>query len=390
MKIHFDNLFADFGHVSLNKKKESLCGDFYITEERGSDTVLVLSDGLGSGVKANILATLTAKMLCTMMIKKLPLDDAVEAIAKTLPVCRVRNMAYSTFTALKISGRQAYLAQYDNPGAILLRDGRSVEYPETSHSIKEKEIREAELTLQKDDVLILMSDGDPNAGMGKTTNGGWGREDVVRFCEQKYKKEMSAQQLAAHIASACVDLNLDETDDDITVLVIKLCERAVTNLMIGPPSQMEKDEAFLKLFFASPGKHIVCGGTTAKFVADHLGEELVSLDDTRCDEVPAMSALKGVDLVTEGLLTIRRLNIYANRYLKDGLAVLGFGRKKDAAARLLEELFENSTDIRIFFGNARNPANTELHIDAGEKLRLTYHLKDCLEKAGKKVKMKIW
>lgn len=202
MKIHFDNLFADFGHVSLNKKKESLCGDFYITEERGSDTVLVLSDGLGSGVKANILATLTAKMLCTMMIKKLPLDDAVEAIAKTLPVCRVRNMAYSTFTALKISGRQAYLAQYDNPGAILLRDGRSVEYPETSHSIKEKEIREAELTLQKDDVLILMSDGVTNAGMGKTTNGGWGREDVVRFCEQKYKKEMSAQQLAAHIASA--------------------------------------------------------------------------------------------------------------------------------------------------------------------------------------------
>lgn len=338
MKIHFDNLFADFGHVSLNKKKESLCGDFYITEERGSDTVLVLSDGLGSGVKANILATLTAKMLCTMMIKKLPLDDAVDAIAKTLPVCRVRNMAYSTFTALKISGRQAYLAQYDNPGAILLREGRSVEYPETSHSIGEKEIREAELTLQKDDVLILMSDGVTNAGMGKTTNGGWGREDVVRFCEQKYKKEMSAQQLAAHIASACVDLNLDETDDDITVLVIKLCERAVTNLMIGPP----------------------------------------------------MSALKGVDLVTEGLLTIRRLNIYANRYLKDGLAVLGFGRNKDAAARLLEELFENSTDICIFFGNARNPANTELHIDAGEKLRLTYHLKDCLEKAGKKVKMKIW
>lgn len=188
MKIHFDNLFADFGHVSLNKKKESLCGDFYITEERGSDTVLVLSDGLGSGVKANILATLTAKMLCTMMIKKLPLDDAVEAIAKTLPVCRVRNMAYSTFTALKISGRQAYLAQYDNPGAILLRDGRSVEYPETSHSIKEKEIREAELTLQKDDVLILMSDGVTNAGMGKTTNGGWGRGGCSPLLRTKIQK----------------------------------------------------------------------------------------------------------------------------------------------------------------------------------------------------------
>ena len=77
MRVYFDNLFADFAHVSLNKKKESLCGDFYIMEERGSDTVLVLSDGLGSGVKANILATLTAKMLCTMMIKKIHLEEAV-------------------------------------------------------------------------------------------------------------------------------------------------------------------------------------------------------------------------------------------------------------------------------------------------------------------------
>ncbi len=193
-----------------------------------SDTVLVLSDGLGSGMKANIMATLTAKMLCTMMIKKLPLDDDVEAIAKTLPVCHVRNMAYS-ITALKISGREAYLAQNDNPGPLLLRDGKSVAYPETAHNMGEKEIREAELTLEKDDVLILMSDGVTNAGMGKTTDGGWGRDNVVRFCEQKYKKDMSAQELASHIASACVDLNSDETDDDITVLVIKLCERAVTN-----------------------------------------------------------------------------------------------------------------------------------------------------------------
>ena len=193
-----------------------------------SDTVLVLSDGLGSGMKANIMATLTAKMLCTMMIKKLPLDDDVEAIAKTLPVCHVRNMAYS-ITALKISGREAYLAQNDNPGPLLLRDGKSVAYPETAHNMGEKEIREAELTLEKDDVLILMSDGVTNAGMRKTTDGGWGRDDVVRFCEQKYKKDMSVQELAAHIASACVDMNSDETDDDITVLVIKLCERAVTN-----------------------------------------------------------------------------------------------------------------------------------------------------------------
>lgn len=390
MKVHFDHLFADFGHVNLNKKKESLCGDFYMLEEKGSDTLLVLSDGMGSGVKANILATLTAKMLCTMMIKKVPLDDAVETIASTLPVCHERQMAYATFLAMKITGRQAYVARFDNPGLILLRDGRALPYQEKSHFVKEKEILESELALEKGDVLILFSDGVTNAGMGKTTDGGWGYEEVVKFCEAKYRPGISAQRMAAEIAAACVDLNLDETDDDITVLVIRLCERQVTNLMIGPPSKMEKDETFLKTFFRSEGKHIVCGGTTAQFAADYLGETVSVLDGTGTDAVPAMSKIKGVDLVTEGLLTLRKLNSYANAYLADNMDVLTTKKKKDGAARLLEVLFEESSDINIFFGNASNPANQGLHIDEGEKLRLTNHLRNCLEKAGKKVRMQIW
>ena len=390
MRVYFDNLFADFAHVSLNKKKESLCGDFYIMEERGSDTVLVLSDGLGSGVKANILATLTAKMLCTMMIKKIHLEEAVKTIAEALPVCHERQLAYATFLAMKITGRHVYLATYDNPGLILLRKGKVFHYEEKIHLINEKEIREAEFDLQKDDMLILMSDGVTNAGMGKTTDGGWGYEEVEKFCEQKYKPNLSAQRMAVDIAEACVDLNLNETDDDITVLTIRLCEPLVTNLMIGPPSKMEKDEDFLRVFFEEEGQHIVCGGTTAKFVANYLGEELVTIKGSETDAVPAMSVLKGVDMVTEGYLTLKQLVTYSNRWLSDSMAVISISKQKDAAAKLAVELFERSSEINIFFGNARNPAYKELNIDSSEKLRLTYKLKEHLERAGKKVRMNIW
>ena len=100
LNVEFDRLCIDFGHVSLNKKKEFLCGDCYKIEENDKDHVLVLSDGLGSGVKANILSTLTATMLSTMIINQVELDEAVRAVAKTLPVCSVRNLAYATFTVL--------------------------------------------------------------------------------------------------------------------------------------------------------------------------------------------------------------------------------------------------------------------------------------------------
>ena len=140
LNVEFDGLCIDFGHVSLNKKKEFLCGDCYKIEENDKDHVLVLSDGLGSGVKANILSTLTATMLSTMIINQVELDEAVRAVAKTLPVCSVRNLAYATFTVLNFQGKQVCLYQFDNPDAILIRDGKLFDYPVETSMICRKRI----------------------------------------------------------------------------------------------------------------------------------------------------------------------------------------------------------------------------------------------------------
>ena len=167
LNVEFDGLCMDFGHVSLNKKKEFLCGDCYKIEENDKDHVLVLSDGLGSGVKANILSTLTATMLSTMIINQVELDEAVRAVAKTLPVCSVRNLAYATFTVLNFQGKQVSLYQFDNPDAILIRDGKLFDYPVETSMIEEKEIHKSCFELKDEDMLIVMSDGVTNAGMEK-------------------------------------------------------------------------------------------------------------------------------------------------------------------------------------------------------------------------------
>lgn len=380
----------DFGKVSLNKKKEKICGDYYTIITEPESAVLVLSDGLGSGVKANILATLTAKMLSIMIAGKVAIRTAVKAVADTLPVCSVRNLAYATFTVMVAQENEICLLQYDNPDAILLRNGKSIDYRRDIQMFGEKEIHQSYFQFQEGDLLILMSDGVTNAGMGKTTYGGWGREEVVKFCEQRWREEISAQEMASAIGNAGLDLNLDETDDDLTVLVMKGMKKKVVNIMVGPPADREDDRSYFETFFQKEGMHVVCGGTTAKLVADYLHTKVINIPDSGSEDVPAMSEIKGIDLVTEGLLTLQKLMEYYEDFSEDRLYFNRLIKKKDGAAELFRILFTEATEINFFFGNALNENYTALHIDREKKKELALELIDNLEAEGKKVKICFW
>lgn len=380
----------DFGKVSLNKKKEKICGDYYTIITEPESAVLVLSDGLGSGVKANILATLTAKMLSIMIAGKVAISTAVKAVADTLPVCSVRNLAYATFTVMVAQENEICLLQYDNPDAILLRNGKSIDYRRDIQMFGEKEIHQSYFQFQEGDMLILMSDGVTNAGMGKTTYGGWGREEVVKFCEQRWREEISAQEMASAIGNAGLDLNLDETDDDLTVLVMKGMKKKTVNIMVGPPADREDDRSYFETFFQKEGMHVVCGGTTAKLVADYLHTKVINIPDSGSEDVPAMSEIKGIDLVTEGLLTLQKLMEYYEDFSEDRLYFNRLIKKKDGAAELFRILFTEATEINFFFGNALNENYTALHIDREKKKELALELIDNLEAEGKKVKICFW
>ena len=267
-----NNLWTDTGYISLNHVNEQLCGDrVEIIGNNEKSLTMVLADGLGSGVKANILSTLTSKIICTMMANGMPIEECVDTIAKTLPVCSVRQVAYSTFTIIRITDNTtAEIIQFDNPNVILLRNGKSVDYPIVSRVIEGKTILESRIPLQLHDVFIAMSDGAIYAGVGKTMNFGWQRENIIEYAERLYDDTLSAKMIASMIVDECNRLYEGEPGDDTTVAAVRIRERTPVNLLMGPPADPRDATKMMTLFFSKEGKKIVCGG--------ELKEKIAALD----------------------------------------------------------------------------------------------------------------
>lgn len=380
-------LFTESGHASINKHDETLCGDSYSIKKNGNELVAVLSDGLGSGVKANILSTLTANMLSTMMLNRLPVDECIETVATTLPMCRERKLAYSTFTLACFSGSTVRLVQYDNPEAILLRDGKSVNYDTNIHFIGEKKICESNIELMENDMLVLMTDGITNAGIGKLSPNGWARKDIIEFLERWYTPDISPQNMAARLVEAGNVLCMDSNDDDMTVLVFKVRARKAVNVMIGPPLNPKDDARVLKLFFAKEGSHICCGGSTAHMISRYLSRPIVPVENSGTDKVPAIAKIEGMDLVTEGIITLQQVADTAERYVSDNRLSISINNANDGVALLCSYLFEQATDINFFFGRAENSANDDLDIGMDAKAIVINRLISSLKEMGKNVRV---
>ncbi len=386
-----NDLCADIGYKSVNHDGEQLCGDHVDVVEQGEDsTVIVLADGLGSGVKASILSTLTSKIISTMMAEGLSLEDCVETIAATLPVCQERGVAYSTFTILHlINNTEAELIQYDNPHAILIRNFANYDYPKTEMNIGGKKIYKSTIRLQEDDVFVLMSDGCPHAGLGLMYNFGWKREDIIDFMVASVAGGYTAKTLSTMLVDECYKLYGGKPGDDATSCVVKIRKRVPMNILFGPPSNRDDCNRMMSLFFSKEGKHIICGGTTSSIAAKYLGKPVkVSLNFVKSD-VPPTAEIEGVDLVTEGVITVNKVLEYAKDYLQDNTTYEHWSFKRDGASLISRLLFEEATDINFFVGRAVNPAhqNPDLPINFNIKMNLVEELSSCLRKMGKKIKV---
>lgn len=386
-----NDLCADIGYKSINHYGEELCGDHVdIIEESESSTVIVLADGLGSGVKASILSTLTSKIISTMMAAGLPLEESVSTIAATLPVCSVRGVAYSTFTIIHlIDNEWAEIIQYDNPHVIVLRDDINYDYPKTEMNIGGKKIYKSVIKLCCNDIFIAMSDGCPHAGMGGLYNFGWKREDITDFMETVAAGGYTAKNMSTMLVEECNKLYDHKPGDDTTACVVKIRQRVPMNILFGPPSNRDDCNRMMSLFFSKEGKHITCGGTTSSIAAKYLGKTVrASLSFERSD-IPPIAEIEGVDLVTEGVITVNRVLEYAKDYLGDNEKYEEWSFKRDGASLISRMLFEEATDINFFVGRAVNPAhqNPDLPINFHIKMNLVEELSACLRKMGKRIKV---
>lgn len=387
-----NDLCTDIGYMSLNKHGEEICGDHVeVVQQKSGPTVMVLADGLGSGVKASILSTLTAKIVSTMMANDMPVEDCICTIAATLPICRIRQVAYSTFTVIRIdSNMEAEIIQYDNPHVALLRSGKNVDYPKISEVIDGKIIYKSHIALKENDSFFAFSDGAIHAGVGRSLNFGWQRNEIIAFLESVYKPEYTAKTLSSMLTGKCNVLYGGEPGDDTTACAVKIRRRQPINFMIGPPASANDVSKMMSLFFSKAGKHIVCGGTTSTLAAQYLGKPLMTGIPKYADpNIPPTAKIDGVDLVTEGVITINRVLEYAHSYLDDNAQYLDWSIKQDGASQIARMLFEEATDINFFVGRAVNPAhqNPNLPISFNIKMRLVEELSGCLTRMGKEIKI---
>ena len=386
-----NDLCADIGYKSINHYGEQLCGDHVeVVEPSDDSTVIVLSDGLGSGVKASILSTLTSKIISTMLAEGLSLEECVETIAATLPVCSVRGVAYSTFTIIHLKNNQvAELIQYDNPHAIVIRDEQVWDYPKTEMNIGGKKIYKSVIKLQENDIFVAMSDGCPHAGIGTAYNFGWKREDIASFMETLSHAGYTAKTLSTMLVDECDKLYGQKPGDDATACVVRIRKREPMNMLFGPPSNRDDADRMMSLFFSKEGKHIICGGTTSSIAAKFLRKPVKASLNFEASDVPPIAEIEGVDLVTEGGITVNKVLEYAKDYLGENKHYEHWIFKRDGASLICRLLFEEATDINFYVGRAVNPAhqNPDLPINFNIKMNLVEELSKCLKKMGKKIKV---
>lgn len=386
-----NDLCADIGYKSVNHHGEQLCGDHVdIVEENDNSTVIVLADGLGSGVKASILSTLTSKIISTMMAEGLPIEECVSTIAATLPVCSVRGVAYSTFTIIHLINNQtAEIIQYDNPQVIVIRDEKNFDYPKTEMNIGGKKIFKSVINLKENDVFVAMSDGCPHAGIGMLYNFGWKREDIIDFIETLVPAGYTAKTLSTMLVDECYRLYGEKPGDDATACVVRIRKRVPMNMLFGPPFNRDDADRMMSLFFSKEGKHIICGGTTSSIAAKYLNKPLKPTLLFEQSDIPPIAEIEGVDLVTEGVITVNKVVEYAKDYLGDNVHYSHWSIKRDGASLISRLLFEEATDINFYVGRAINPAhqNPDLPINFHIKMNLVDELSTCLKKMGKRIKV---
>ena len=373
-------LHAEVNVAQLCKNGEELCGDNVQITRTADSVIVVVSDGLGSGVKANILATLTTKIASSMLARGADLEDVVETIAQTLPVCRERKIAYSTLQILRIDHNgNATLVEFDSPRTLLSRAGHVMPFPAQSRTIGGKTVLAGQFELRENDWVVLVSDGVIHAGIGGLLPLGLGWNGIAdRFSEDVTKAKDTAD-LCSSLINCCEGYYLGKPGDDTTVVAVKIRNPRRINLMMGPPASPDHDATVVRSFLAAPGQKIFSGGTTATLVSRILGKPLKVSLEYHDPTIPPIAHLEGIDLVTEGVLT---LNAAADR-LRSVTDLKRSSRQDGAtlAARLLLE----GDHIHIWAGGAVNPAhqNPLLPSAMNIKMQVLARLRTQLESLGK-------
>ena len=390
-------VFAEVFTKSLTKKGEELCGDSVEVMQSEDGIIAVMADGLGSGVKASILSTLTVRIASTMIKNRASIEEVVRTLINTLPVCRVRQLAYSTFSILEINDDgEGRLFEFDNPPVIYIRDGRVLKLPYRELRVEERRILEYRFEAFPGDKIFLVSDGVIHAGVGGVLNLGWQWPNVAEYLQRLDRSGCFVSEMVDQLIKTCSHLYSGNPGDDTTVVGVGLRKSELITVLVEPPEDRSKDTEVVKKLIDSEGKKVVCGGTTANIVSRETGRKVVTNMDYADPAIPPVGSIEGIDLVTEGLITLSRcveiLRNFVNTYSFSPHFLDDIRKKKDGASMLADLLVNRSTHIRFLVGRAVNPAHRNAYLPEGvsDKLKIVEELAQILKKCGKRVYIELY
>ena len=360
-----DKYHTEVGHFQINHEGEMICGDVFLSKRIPEENrvLCVLSDGMGHGVRANVLATLTASISLNFSLEHKDANALAGMIMKALPVCSERKISYSTFTIIDISieSDTVSIVEYDNPQTLILR-GDKINQPEWTHvpykgDVEDKrvmDIKKCSFVPHIEDRIIFCSDGIVQSGLGKGMTMGWGRNDFIQFVRKiiKTTHDISAADLAERVVKRAVANDLYKPKDDLTCGVVYFREPRKAILCTGPPYNPEKDKEFATILENFSGKKIISGATTTDIIARELGRSVTN--EERIDlTLPPSSKMEGIDLITEGVLTISKVTYMLNTLSINSNVKFGKGPADQICKLLLD------TD--------------EIYILVGTKINETHH-----------------
>ncbi len=359
----------------VNHIGERICGDVFLTEriKEENRTIIVLADGMGHGVKANMLATLTATMALKFAREHKDASTIAQIIMKTLPVCSERKMNYSTFTVVDIyHDREVHILEFDNPGAIILRGTQvfkpqwnCIVLPDTVNS--QKEVLTCRFEQKKEDRIILCSDGVVQSGLGSPQYPfGWGRDKLLSLTQELINRDpqISASKIAERVISTAVQNDAYHPKDDVSCTSIYFREPRKTLICTGPPYEERKDLELADKVDRFKGKVIICGATTADIISRELRREIEDSLEFHDNELPPVSYMEGIDLMTEGILTLGKVSRILGKYNKD--TSLGYGPADQIIKILLQ-----SDIIEFVVGTRINTAHQDPSLPVELEIRRT-------------------
>ena len=354
--------FIEVDSCQRAKGGEFISGDVFLSEnlKKEGRIVSVLSDGLGSGVKASVLATLTATMALKFTASAMDISRSAEIIMDTLPVCSVRKVSYSTFTIvdMTIMG-ETRIVEHGNPPFLLVRPKGEVSVQKTAllpKRWKERVIDYSTFNVQREDRIIFFSDGITQAGTGSPlTPSGWGQENVDKFVRQQISENpsISARELSRLLVAKAEEIDGNSAKDDITCGVVYFRSPRQLLVLTGPPFKRQHDYDLAVMALNTPGRKVVCGGTTANIIAKRLNRKVYDdVDQTHDPKIPPYGRMDGFELVTEGALTLCEvLHLLEGEFVPEGMS-------PNAAVRLTALLLDSDI-VKFAVGTSINEAQQD-------------------------------